>query len=80
MSTCIVPRTSYISGMLLFSCEGPRSVDACDVLHVYEGERLGRYVQVTAVLANGDEASGLMHAEALAKLQAELEAVPNEAA
>jgi hypothetical protein len=28
----------------------------------------------------GDEASGLMHAEALAKLQAKLEAVPNEAA
>ena len=50
------------------------------MLHLYEGERLGRYVQVTAVLANGDEASGLMHAEALAKLQAELEVVPNEAA
>ena len=55
--------------MLLFTCEGPRSFDARDVMHLYKGESLGRYVQVTAVLANGDEVSGLMHAEALANLQ-----------
>ena len=62
--TCTALPTSYISGMLLFTCQGPRSFDARDVLHVYRGEKLGRYVQVTAVLANGDQASGLMHAEA----------------
>ena len=65
--------------MLMFTCEGPRSFDVRDVLHLYQGESLGRYVQVTAVLANDNEVSGLMHAEALARLQAKL-AVPNEAA
>ena len=66
--------------LLFYTCEGPRSFDARDVVHLYPGESLGRYVQVTAVLANDNEVSGLMLAEALANLQAKLEAVPKEAA
>jgi len=64
--------------MLIFTAGGKRSVDDRDVLRVYRGHELGHYVQVTARLVNGEEVSGLMLAEALAKLEAKLP--PNKAA
>jgi hypothetical protein len=59
---------------LIFSANGPRSVDDNTILHVYQSGDLGRYVQVTICLANGEEVSGLMHVEALKKLKAKLDA------
>jgi len=58
MSACIAPCTAYISGMLIFTCEGLRSVDDGNVLHTYRGNRQGNYVEATLVMANGEELSG----------------------
>jgi hypothetical protein len=51
--------------MLLFTCEDARSVPDADVMHIYRGERMSLYCQVTAVLTNAREVSGLIHADAL---------------
>jgi hypothetical protein len=61
-----------IHGMLLFTCEGPCSVDDRDVLHVYRGQTLNRFAEVTLVMANGEEVSGLVLVKALAALEARL--------
>jgi hypothetical protein len=62
-----------ITRMLLFTCEGPRSVDDRDVLHVYRGQTLNRFAEVTLVMANGEEVSGLVLVKALDALQAKLD-------
>jgi hypothetical protein len=63
--------------MLMFTDRGPRHIDTRDVIHVYHGHDLDHYVQATVVMANGEEISGMVLAEALAKLEAQL---PDEAA
>lgn len=68
---CSAHGLKYV-GMLMFTAEGPRSVDERDVLYVYRGDTVGRYVQVTAVFANGKEVTGLMLVEAVRKLEAKL--------
>jgi hypothetical protein len=55
--------------MLIFTAEGPRSIDDRDVLHVYRGQALNRFA-VTLVMANGEEVSGLVLVKALAALEA----------
>jgi hypothetical protein len=44
--------------MLIFTAEGPRSIDPCDVMHVYRGGGDGRYTHCTLVLNGGTEVSG----------------------
>ena len=51
--------------MLLFTCEGPRSIDERDVIYVYRAETMGRYCSATIVLADGRELSGLALVTAL---------------
>jgi hypothetical protein len=58
--------------MLIFTAEGPRSVDDRDVLHVYRRQTLNRFAEVTLVMANGEEISGLALVKALAALEARL--------
>jgi flavin reductase (DIM6/NTAB) family NADH-FMN oxidoreductase RutF len=58
--------------MLIFTAEGPRSVDDRDVLHVYRGQTLNRFSEVTLVMANGEEVSGLVLVKALAALEARI--------
>ena len=44
--------------MLLFTAEGPRSVDDRDVIAVYRDDAMGGYCQATLVLTSGEEVSG----------------------
>jgi hypothetical protein len=61
--------------MLLFTCEGPRNIDERDVIHVYRGDRVGRYTEAT-VVAGSTEVSGLMLTPALDALMAKLDDKP----
>jgi hypothetical protein len=58
--------------MLLYTPEGPRSIDDRDVLHVYRGGGDGRYTHCTLFLLSGIEISGAAPNDALAALDARL--------
>ena len=59
--------------MVVFSCEGVRSVDDRDVLYVFRDASVtSRWCQVTLVMANGVEISGRALTEAVAALQTKL--------
>lgn len=63
--------------MLLFTCEGPRSIDERDVIYVYRAETMGRYCSATIVLADGRELSGLALVAALDASTGEARAAAN---
>ena len=56
--------------MVLFTAEGPRSIDPSNVLCVYRGGGDGRYVHCTVVLHGGTEVSGAALDEALRRIEA----------
>jgi hypothetical protein len=58
--------------MLIFTAEGPRSVDDRDVLAVYSDHRMGGYVSATLILSSGEEVSGMVLVAALDRLEREL--------
>jgi hypothetical protein len=58
--------------MLIFTAEGPRSVDDRDVLCIYRGGGDGRYTHCTLVMHHGAEISGAISNDALAALEARL--------
>jgi hypothetical protein len=58
--------------MLIFTAEGPRSVDDRDVIAVYRGGGDGRYTFATLVMADGTEIAGAVPNDALARLEGEL--------
>ena len=44
--------------MLLFTAEGPRSIDDRDVLAVYRDAAIGGYCDATVIMVGGKEISG----------------------
>ena len=67
--------------MLMFTAEGPRSVDDRDVIAVYRGGGDGRYTHCTLVLHGGTEVSGAVLNAAIDRIENELaEALPPAAA
>ena len=60
-------------GMVIFTSEGPRSIDASVVLAVYRGGGDGRYTHCTTVMRDGSEISGAVANAALDALQAQLD-------
>jgi hypothetical protein len=58
--------------MLIFTPEGPRSVDDRDVLAVYPGGGDGRYTFTVLIMADGVEIAGAVANDALARLEGEL--------
>jgi|HubBroStandDraft_6_1064221.scaffolds.fasta_scaffold2356242_2 hypothetical protein len=56
--------------MLCFTAEGPRSVEAGDVLFVYRGAGDGRYTHCTLVLHGCTEISGAISNDAPATIEA----------
>ena len=62
--------------MLMFTCEGPRSADDRDVVHVYRGQMLNRYAEATLIMAKGEKVSGLALVAALDALEAKLDLTP----
>ncbi len=60
--------------MVVFSCEGVRSVDDRDVLYVFREPSMtsSRWCQVTLVMSNGVEISGRALTEAVGALQTKL--------
>jgi hypothetical protein len=58
--------------MLLFTAQGPRSVDDRDVIAVYRGGSDARYTHCTLILHYGSEISGAISNDALRALEARL--------
>ena len=55
--------------MLIFTAEGPRSVNDRDVTTVFPGGGDGRYTFATLVMADGTEVEGAVANAALARLE-----------
>ena len=68
--------------MVIFSAEGPVSVDPRDVLAIFRGGSDGRYTHCVLVLSGGREIAGALANAALASLEARLaeDVSPPEAA
>ena len=68
--------------MLIYTSEGPRSVDARDVMHVYRDAPDGSlYVTATLRMSNGNELTGRVLITWLDALEAQLDsALPPQAA
>ena len=60
--------------LLVYTAEGPKSVDERDIRQVCMGDKLGRYCLITAALADGKDITGLMLAEAFKQLGTRLRA------
>ena len=73
---CSVARHTSL-GMLLFTCEGPRSVDERDVIAVYRDAAMGSYCNATMILGGGEEISGRVLVAAIDRIERE---IANEAA
>jgi hypothetical protein len=58
--------------MLIFTPEGPRSVDACGVIAVYRNEALGGYCNATAIRVSGEEISGCALVAAIKRIEREI--------
>lgn len=58
--------------MLMFTAEGPRSIDERDAIAVYRGGSDGRYTFATLVMVDGTEIAGAVANEALARFEADL--------
>ena len=57
------------AGMLMFTAEGPRSVDDRDVIAVYRDHAVGGYCQATVIMASGAEISGRVLVAAIDKIR-----------
>ena len=68
--------------MLLYTAEGPRSVDDRDVIAVYRDAELGGYCNATAIMRGGKEISGRCLVAAIDRIESEIadKLVPPEAA
>jgi hypothetical protein len=68
--------------MLLFTSEGPRSVDDRDVIAVYRNDALGGYCNATVIMASGEEISGYALVAAIDRIEREIadHLLPPEAA
>jgi hypothetical protein len=62
--------------VMIWSAEGPRSIDDRDVVFVYRDSGVSRYCQATLVLSNGQEVSGRALVAAVDKLAAKLDDKP----
>jgi hypothetical protein len=60
-------------GMLVFACEGPRSIADDDIVACYADASVGLYCNVTVCLFDGREISGRAHASAVATLRDRLD-------
>ena len=58
--------------MLIFTAEGPRSIDPADVIAIYCGGGDSRYTHCTLVLLVGTEVSGAINNDSLATLESRL--------
>lgn len=57
----------------MFTTEGPRSVDECDVLFVYRDSAVGAYCNAkTVIMANGEEISGRVLVAAIDHIEREI--------
>jgi hypothetical protein len=66
--------------MVVFSCEGVRSIDPAKVIAVYRDEVMGNYCNVTLCLDDGTEVSGRALAAAVNRIEREIANAPPEAA
>jgi len=58
--------------MLIFTAEGPRSIDDRDVIAVYRDSALGGYCNATVIMASGEEISGRVLVAAVDRIEREL--------
>jgi hypothetical protein len=58
--------------MLIFTAEGPRSVDDRDVIAAYRENTVGGYCNATVILRTGQEISGRCVAAAIDKIEREI--------
>jgi hypothetical protein len=58
--------------MLIFTAEGPHSVDDREVIAVCSDHRIGGYVSAMLILSSGEEVSGMMLTAALDQLEREI--------
>ena len=58
--------------MLIFTAEGPRSIDPADVIAIYCGGGDGRYTHCTLVLLVGTVVYGAISNDSLATLESRL--------
>ncbi len=58
--------------MVIFTAEGPRSIDPGDILAVYSGDMAGGFTNCVVVLIGGTELGGAISNDALVALEARL--------
>ena len=58
--------------MLIFTAEGPRSLDERDVLAVYRDEAMGGYCNATVIMVGGKEISGRCLVTAVNRIENEI--------
>jgi hypothetical protein len=63
---------SKLCAMLMFTAEGPRSIDDRDVIAVYRENALGGYCNATVVLIGGEEVSGRCLVAAIDRIEREI--------
>jgi hypothetical protein len=69
----VSPRaTPKIHRVLIFTAEGPRSINPTDVIAIYCGGGDGRYMHCTLVLLVGTQVSGAISNDSLATLNSRL--------
>ena len=66
--------------MVVFSCEGVRSIDERDVIACYTECPIGVWCDVTVVMADGREISGRAMAQEVRALEAKLAGAPRSPA
>jgi hypothetical protein len=62
--------------MIVFSCEGMRSIDERDVIACYSEQPTRRWCDVTVILVDGREISGRAATQAVRALEALLNELP----
>jgi hypothetical protein len=79
-NTCIAPPTPQIYRMIVFSCEGVRSIDPTKVIAVFRDEAVGG--NATVVMIGGEEISGRCLVAAINRIESEIadQLLPPEAA
>ena len=66
--------------MLLYTAEGPRSLDDRDVLAVYRDEAMGGYCNATVIMVGGVGISGRCLVAAVNRIEITTSLLPPEAA
>ena len=68
--------------MLLYTAEGPRSIDDRDVIAVYRDAAMGGYCNATVIMVGGKEISGRCLVAAINRIESEIadQLFPPEAA